>query len=234
MSGGTFNLNGQNPIADQNHSAPVIDGYGTITNSVAGTTGTALFKVGNARTFSGNIVDGAAAAKVAITLTSGASTWTLSGTNTYSGATTVSSGIIQAGSTTALSPNSAFTIASGKNLALNHFNNTIGSLAGAGSVTLGTASLTLGNDNSSSTTFSGVISGVGGSINKTGSGTQTFSGNNTYSGTTTVTSGRLLLTNSTGSAAGSSSINVATNATLGGTGLATGNVTVTGGSDILT
>ena len=230
MSGGTFNLNGQNPIADQNHSAPVIDGSGTITNSVAGTTGTALFKVGNARTFSGNIVDGAAAGKVAITLTSGASTWTLSGTNTYSGATTVSSGIIQAGSTTALSPNSAFTIASGKTLALNHFNNTIGSLAGAGNVTLGTARLTLGNDNSSSTTFSGVISGVGGSINKTGSGTQTFSSNNTYSGTTTVTNGRLLLTNATGSAAGSSSINVATNATLGGTGSATGHVTVTGGT----
>ena len=51
------------------------------------------------------------------------------------------------------SPFSAFTIASGATLNLASFNQTIGSLAGAGNVTLGAATLTTGNDNTS-TTFS--------------------------------------------------------------------------------
>ena len=195
MSGGTYDVNGQNPAADQSHSAPVIDGSGTITNSAAGTTGTALFKVGGNKTFSGSIVDGAGAAKVAIVLTSGGSTWTLSGVSTYSGATTLNSGILQAGSTTALSPNSAYAVAGGTTLALAGYNNSMGSLSGAGSVTLGTATLTLGANNSGAA-FSGGISGSGGGIAKTGSGTQTLSGTISYSGDTTVAKGILQLNSS--------------------------------------
>lgn len=92
MSGGTFDVNGQNPTADQSHSAPAIDGSGTITNSAAGTTGTALFKVGGNKTFSGTIMDGAG--KVAVTLTSGSGAWTLSGINTHTGNTAVNSGTL--------------------------------------------------------------------------------------------------------------------------------------------
>ena len=231
MSGGTFDLNGQNPTADLNHSAPVIDGSGIITNSAAGTTGTALFNLGTSRTFSGNIVDGAGAGKVAITLTSGSNTWTLSGNNTYSGATKVSSGILQAGSTSAFSANSAYTVASGKTLALNGYNNAIGSLTGAGSVTFGAATLlTIGNDNTSPAAFTGTLSGASGGLTKIGNGTLTLNGNNSYGGTTTVSGGQLLLTNTTGSAAGTGPIGVSAGGTLGGTGSATGNVTVTGGT----
>jgi autotransporter-associated beta strand protein len=68
-------------------------------------------------------------------------------------------------------------------------NQTIGSLAGAGSVTLGSATLTTGNDNTS-TTFSGAISGTGG-LTKIGSGVLTLSGSNTYSGGTTINAGTL-------------------------------------------
>jgi autotransporter-associated beta strand protein len=71
------------------------------------------------------------------------------------------------------------------------FNQTIGSLAGAGSVTLGSAVLTTGNDNTS-TTFSGTISGTGG-LTKIGAGTLVLTGNNTYSGLTTITAGTLQL-----------------------------------------
>jgi autotransporter-associated beta strand protein len=68
---------------------------------------------------------------------------------------------------------------------------TIGSLAGAGTVTNGGNTLTAGGDDSS-TAFSGVASGAGG-LTKSGSGTLTLSGANTYAGATTVNAGTLTL-----------------------------------------
>src|SRR5262249_41946945 len=85
-------------------------------------------------------------------------TTTLTGQNSYTGATRLLGGTLQAGVTGAFSPFSAFTVASGATLNLNNLSQTIGSLAGAGSVTLGTASLTTGGDNSS-TTFAGTVAG---------------------------------------------------------------------------
>src|SRR5262249_62420887 len=52
---------------------------------------------------------------------------------------TVKAGTLQAAATNTFAQNSAFTIASGATLALNNFNETIGSLAGAGTVTNGSA-----------------------------------------------------------------------------------------------
>ena len=78
-------------------------------------------------------------------------------------------------------------------LDLNGFNQTIGSLAGVGNVTLGSATLTTGNDNTS-TTFSGVISGTGGLV-KIGAGTLTLTGANTYIGPTIVSGGMLQVGN---------------------------------------
>ena len=123
----------------------------------------------------------------------GAGTLTLSGASTYSGATAVNAGTLQAGAANAFSAASAFTVASGAALDLNSFNQTIGSLAGAGSVTLGSATLTTNGDNTS-TTFSGVISGSG-SLAKIGGGTLVLSGANTYSGGTTLAAGTLRLEN---------------------------------------
>lgn len=57
-------------------------------------------------------------------------------------------------------------------------NEIIGSLSGSGQVVLGSKRLDAGKDNTS-TTFSGLISGVGGSFYKSGLGTMTLSGNNT-------------------------------------------------------
>jgi len=92
VAGGTFDLNGQDPAVDQNHSVPAIAGDGTITNSVASTTSTASFKINGNKAFAGTIADGAG--KVAIALTSGGGTWTLSGINTYTGSTAVNSGTL--------------------------------------------------------------------------------------------------------------------------------------------
>ena len=92
----------------------------------------------------------------------GSGIFTLSGLNTYSGATTVSAGTLRAGSTTALSANSDFTVTS--TLDLNGFSNVVGSLAGTGIVTnsgAALATLTAGGDNAS-TTFSGALqNGIG-------------------------------------------------------------------------
>ncbi|WP_213772313.1 autotransporter outer membrane beta-barrel domain-containing protein [Bradyrhizobium sp. dw_78] len=117
----------------------------------------------------------------------GAGILTLAGTDTYAGATAINAGTLQAGAVNAFSPNSAFTIAPGATLDLNNFNQTIGSLAGAGEVVLGSANLTTGNNNTS-TTFSGDIVGAGG-LAKIGSGILSLTGANTYAGGTIVNGG---------------------------------------------
>lgn len=137
----------------------------------------------------------------------------LSGTNSYTGATTVSGGVLRAGSTSAFGTNSAVTIAnvSYSRLDLNGFSNSIGSLSGAiagtnGQITLGSGTLTTGGLNTS-TSYTGIISGTGG-FTKVGSGTQTLGGANTYTGATTVSAGTLALS-STGSLAAGSALSIA-------------------------
>ncbi|MFZ1089787.1 MAG: autotransporter-associated beta strand repeat-containing protein, partial [Xanthobacteraceae bacterium] len=103
---------------------------------------------GNSATLSGAISGPGGLTKV------GAGTLTLSGSSTYTGATSVNAGTLQAGVVNAFSPFSAFTVASGATLDLNSFNQTIGSLAGAGTATnavAAAATLTAGADNSSTT-----------------------------------------------------------------------------------
>lgn len=102
-------------------------------------------------------------------------------------------------------------------LDLNGFPETVGSLAGPGTILLGSATLVSG-ENNLSTSFAGIISGTGG-YTKRGSGTQTFLGNNSYAGNTAVLQGTLLIN---GNQATSRVTSVATGATLGGNGIVTG------------
>lgn len=74
----------------------------------------------------------------------------------------------------------------------------VGSLAGAGSVVLSTGNLITGIDGSS-TTFSGVISGIGG-VTKFGAGTLTLSGGNTNTGEFTIAGGHVRFANQSGAA----------------------------------
>ncbi len=158
--------------------------------------GGALDTDGNNATLSGAISGTGGLTKI------GLGTLTLSGAGTYSGPTAVNAGTLQAGATSAFSPNSAYTVSSGAILDLNSFNQAIGSLAGAGNVMLGSATLTTGNDNTS-TAFSGGISGTGG-LTKIGLGTLTLSGANTYSGGTVTDAGTLAVSadNNLGAASG--------------------------------
>ena len=147
-------------------------------------------------------------------------TLTLAGTNSYTGGTTVSNGTLLMGAANTLPSTGAVTVDAPGILNLNDFGQTIASLAGSGSVAFGSGPhvLTIGGTNSSST-FSGVLSGVG-NLTKVGTGTLTLSGNNTYDGTTTVNGGTLLVNGQAApnSGTGLSSIVVNNGGTIGGTG----------------
>lgn len=99
----------------------------------------------------------------------------------------------------------------------------VGSLSGAGSVTLGNKTLSEGNLNLNDT-ISGLISGVGGGLEKVGTGILTLTANNTFTGATSVMKGVLLINGDQSAATGATS--VASNATLGGEGTLGANVNV--------
>ena len=180
---------------------------GSIVGNVVNNT-TLAFNRSNAYTFAGLISSTGALAQL------GTGTTTLTGNNTYTGATQVLAGTLQAGALNAFGNLSATTVAAGATLDLNSFNQTIGSLAGAGSVTLGAATLTTGGDNTG-TLFSGVIAGTGG-LTKAGLGTLTLTGTNTYAGATMIAAGTLIVN---GSLAASSGFVAAAGTVIGGTGI---------------
>ncbi|MGY3589125.1 autotransporter outer membrane beta-barrel domain-containing protein [Bradyrhizobium sp. USDA 4350] len=159
------------------------------------------------------LLNGTISGQGALTKT-GAGTLVLIGASTYAGPTAIDAGRLQAAAVDSFAPASAYTVASGAVLDLNGHDQTIGSLAGAGAVTLGAATLTTGNDGTS-TTFSGSLSGTGG-LTKVGAGTLALSGINIYTGSTTVSGGTLEVD---GSIANSSNVTVNSGGTLSGTGV---------------
>lgn len=126
-------------------------------------------------------------------------TLTLLGTNTYTGATTISAGTLQVG-------NGGTTGTTGSGNVINN--------------------ATLAFNRSDLLTVSNNVSGTG-VVNQTGSGTTVVSGVNTYTGQTTVSAGSLLVNNAyagADSATGTNTVQVNANATLGGTGRIAGSV----------
>lgn len=95
-------------------------------------------------------------------------------------------------------------------------------------VSAGTQQVTLSPGSGESFTLGSSITNTGGNINsvlKTGAGTTTFSGSNTYSGITTISTGGLRVN---GTNSGTGAVNVASGATLGGSGSVAGTVNITG------
>jgi fibronectin-binding autotransporter adhesin len=189
-STGVLQLNGNSvTVAGLSTSATV--GTPVVENANA-TAATLTVNVTSAQAFAGVLRDGTGGGALSLTKT-GASTLTLGGANAYTGATTVSAGVLQAGAANVFAPSSAYTLANAAGVALdlNNTNQTIGSLAGGGgtggNVTLGSGTLTLGGNNTS-TTFTGLFTGTG-TVMKVGTGTLTLRGNSTWTGPLSVTGG---------------------------------------------
>lgn len=110
---------------------------------------------------------------------------------------------------------------------------TIANGAGAGlsgRLNLGGANRTFNVGNGSANVdFSVSAQVVNGGLNKIGAGTMRLAGPNTYSGGTTVGTGRLLVSNTSGdSGTGTGDVLLSSGTTLGGTGTITGNVVLNG------
>ena len=173
------------------------------------TGGTALtFALASDATFAGLISDYSGVS--GSVLKSGAGTLTLSGANTHSGTTTISGGQIKLGHALALQ-NSTVSLGVADGLDLNGYAATLGGLTGSGNLALGSQALTVGG-NGNSTTYTGILSGTGGSLTKTGDGTLVLTGTNTYTGGTTIDGGTLQLGD--GGATGIVAGNIVNNGTL--------------------
>jgi autotransporter-associated beta strand protein len=223
ISAGTLNANSSSALGDESATNTLVFAGGTLqaggTITSPSTRGVTLSSTGTIDT-NGNNVSIAGAISGANGLTkNGAGTLTLTGTNTYSGATTISVGTVNANSSAALGDGSATnTLGLGAGTTL-QASGTITSPS-TRSVTLFPSGTVTIDTNGNSVSIAGVIGGFDG-LTKSGSGTLTLSANNTYSGTTTVSAGTLTVNGSQGSSA--VSLN---GGTLNGTGT-TGAITST-------
>ncbi len=118
-------------------------------------------------------------------------TLTLSGVNTYTGATNLEGGTLSLSGAGRLSDVTALNLDGGTlfDMSVADGDRAVGSLAGSGDIQLGANTMTTGG-NHLSTEFSGLLAGSGG-LTKVGSGTQTLSGINTYMGATRLNGGAL-------------------------------------------
>ena len=141
---------------------------------------------------------------------SGSGMFTLSGANTFTGTTKITSGILSLGHSQSLQNSALDTLNSIAGDLTNGLQTTVTSLT-IGGLTgnkdlaamfettsggySGVTALTLKPGTGTTPMYSGIISdgAVGMTLTKTGAGTQTLSGANTYTGTTTISAGTLAL-----------------------------------------
>ncbi len=219
------------------------DSGGTITNAGAITANAQVNAGGVARNLAGGTWSGPLAIAANGSLTNaGMITGTVTNTGSFTSTGTLSGALVNNASGTAtlagalngtVSNSGAITLTgittgiddlsqdTNGTLDLGGFATMLGSLAGSGTITLGTANITVGG-NATSTRFDGVITGTGG-LSKTGGGTLVLGGANRYTGTNTIGAGTLSLA-SGGALAGA----VANNAAFGNAGTVGGLVTNNG------
>ncbi len=177
MSGGTT-LSLANTISASN-----------IISIAAGETGIVNVDNGNSATLSGNI----AATTGALTKT-GAGTLTLSGVNQYTGATTLSDGILALSAAGSIATSASVGVTGTFDISNITSSATIQNLSGAGIVNLGGKILTV--TQGSNGLFSGTITGASGALIKSGASSLTLSGTSDYIGATTVSGGSLIVNGS--------------------------------------
>lgn len=187
-------------------------GTGIVVQSGAGpvTIATAGLVLGGAQTWSNAStnpltvsapISGAAALTINNT---GTDATVLSGSNTFTGGLTLSSGLLQMSGSGTLGASGNALAVNGGTLDLNGTQQSVGNLSGTGGTITnssnGGATLTIGNGNGTGGNYSGSITdnsanGAGTvTVIKTGTGAITLSGNNTYNGGTQVSGGMLQAT----------------------------------------
>ncbi|WP_232279989.1 Ig-like domain-containing protein [Shewanella denitrificans] len=182
-------------------------GTSTVSGNIELSTGTNISVINGSNLILSGIVSGTA------TLTkTDTGSLTLAGTNTNSGATSVSEGTLVLDNGAAMADTTAVSIASGATLRLDA-SETIGVLSGAGTLAMNGAHLTLNQTSDSS--FSGGITGSGSNLTKSGSSKLTLSGTSTYTGVTSISGGSLSLT---GALSGTTGATIGSGGTLEGTG----------------
>jgi autotransporter-associated beta strand protein len=156
-----------------------------------GATGTIDIQ-GNASTINTAMTGGGAFQK------KGAATLTLTGASTFTGGTTINQGTLALSLSGSLASSGSVQIDAGATLDISGItpaSASIGNLSAAptGTLALGSKNLIIGT--SATNTFSGIITGVGGSLTKQGMGTfdLSLSGPNTYSGGTTIQGGTITI-----------------------------------------
>lgn len=117
----------------------------------------------------------------------GSGTVTMTGASTYTGPTNITGGTLTLAANERLSNSTAVTVSAGATFDLNNRVETIGSIAGNGSILIGTGQLIAGGTNAN-TSFGGTITGTG-NLTKAGTGTLTITSNLGYDGNLTVAGG---------------------------------------------
>ncbi|MGN7614232.1 autotransporter-associated beta strand repeat-containing protein [Magnetococcales bacterium HHB-1] len=147
-------------------------------------------------TISGNISDGDNGFGITKT---GTETLILSGTNRFTGSTSIQTGTLELSNGTAIADSSAITVAADATLQLNS-DEAMGSISGRGTINIQDNDITIYQ--STDTTFSGQINGSG-QLLKQGDGDLILTGNNSFTGGTMLSSGTVTLgaNNSLGSGA---------------------------------
>jgi autotransporter-associated beta strand protein len=197
-------------------AATIGSSAGTLTLSGADVTGgfTITIDADGDITNSGSAISGAGGL-----VKTGSGTLRLNVASTYTGATDIQDGTVILGATNGIGSNAAaLTVAASATIDMHGFNDTVGSIGGAGDLTndgATTSTLTSGGSGASST-FSGVASNGSGvfALTKTGAGTLTLSGANTYSGTTTISGGSVDVQSATALGSPSGGTTVATNTAI--------------------
>ena len=183
-AGGGFDAEGTGALVIAGAMSPINTVAGTQVLTLTAGTGT------GSNIFSGSIADSSATALIGLTK-AGAGLWILSGSDTYSGTTTVSAGTLQLSGTGTLGNGNAPLAMAGGTVDLNGTNQTVGSLTGTSGTILnnsgsGVSMLTIGG---ATTSYTGTIkdntTGTG-SVAVTITGQGTFGTANSYSGGTTI------------------------------------------------
>ena len=215
-----ININ-QSAILDQSGTGGLLKFTANPTNGASARTLTLQGSTPGVGEMAGIISDNSSVNTTGI-LKSGTGTWTLSGSNSYTGATTIYAGVLNLANPWAIL-NSTLTFAGTGGTGTVSFDSVVGSNAFTiGGLSGGTGSIALQNTasaavalsagfNNSSTTYGGNLSGPG-SLNKIGLGILSLSGTNSYLGGTTVSAGTLTFLNT---AAKTGTTTVASAATLG-------------------